>query len=780
MRALLSVKWTFVTAVVGVSFLSLLGLMLLNRNQAERYLLASNHDFLLEATDLEAYRYNLVAEGATTILNSLATRMEAELAWSREKSTQPDVARIAAFVSATLQNADLFIHGLGMVLKPGVLPILADDAPQPFFNSEHYACIRYKRELDRLAADVPLPEKDIVAAPWWRLVGDGATSLIGEPYTAIHKTERAGAISAPLHAEVRFAVPVKGADGGVIGVAIGELCITRYQERIRADMTRGRSTDGHYSMLVSHGGVGVGIPGGIDLSDLISGGGGPLSKMRPDRHPELMKAIAASVPFRETIGLGTHGRKVFVSSLPLRHDTAAHPWSVVLFQPDDEVLARAGGAFTRQYYQTLAMLLVSVVLGLLVANLLGRNLTRAEKWHRAILDRVPMPLGLIDRGCRWLYVNPPLADMMGGGRPESMIGSLCRDTLPAQDYQFIFSSNTPDAPDIVTIELPGAVGQVYSVTSCRLTDMAGTYLGRMTVGLDITDARNVAKTLEIASSIAERLDAKSGTILAAAKSLAEVAVKKSAAIEEITSTTQRIGDASGHYAESARASYAQADFANQASGKGAKEAIAAAAAMDGVGESGRKITKIIKLIDDIAFQTNLLALNAAVEAARAGRNGKGFAIVADEVRNLAGRSARAAKETSTMIEEMTGRIDQAGNSIKRLGETLGEIKTNSEFLRENSDEVARLAELQSTSVKQVHVSLEQISGSVNSTIIVSKEVATVAESLFQQASTLRRLTTDRGAARPNPGSGPERRLSGGGTGLLPLDSTSAGPEKEGA
>jgi methyl-accepting chemotaxis protein len=371
-------------------------------------------------------------------------------------------------------------------------------------------------------------------------------------------------------------------------------------------------------------------------------------------------------------------------------------------------------------------------------------------------------MGILDGRSVWVYATSALSETLVHGPPEKLVGLSVAQSSQPELRRILQEANTPKAPDIVHMEVPVEGDRVHSVTSCRLADPDGVYRGRLVVGVDVTDARDIVKTLELASTIAESLDARSARILSVAKSLSEAAMEKSSAIEEITATTQKIGDASADNAASAMNSHAQAEFTTMSSGKGADEAVRAAGAMTAVRESGRKVGNIIKLIDGIAFQTNLLALNAAVEAARAGRNGRGFAVVADEVRNLANRSAKAAGETASIIAEMSERMDQAAESIERLGEALREIKENAECLRDNSDTVAQLADEQSVSVRQVHISLEQISKSVHDTISVSWETAQVAETILQQAAILRRLTRrDRDARRRAGGEGASAGGAGG-------------------
>ncbi len=132
--------------------------------------------------------------------------------------------------------------------------------------------------------------------------------------------------------------------------------------------------------------------------------------------------------------------------------------------------------------------------------------------------------------------------------------------------------------------------------------------------------------------------------------LSQGATEQAASLEEITSSMAQIGSQTKINAENSKLANDLTLDARKSAEKGKTEMNQLNNAMVEINESSKNISKIIKVIDEIAFQTNLLALNAAVEAARAGKYGKGFAVVAEEVRNLAARSATAAKETSEMMK----------------------------------------------------------------------------------------------------------------------------------
>lgn len=219
------------------------------------------------------------------------------------------------------------------------------------------------------------------------------------------------------------------------------------------------------------------------------------------------------------------------------------------------------------------------------------------------------------------------------------------------------------------------------------------------------------------------------------------AAQSASSLEEITSSMVEISSRTGQNAESAQLASVLATAARTAAESGNARMEEMMDAITDIKTSSREISRIMKVIDDIAFQTNLLALNAAVEAARAGRHGKGFAVVADEVRSLAGRSAKAAGETAALIETSGAKVDRGTEIAHQTAGVLGEIVEGITKAADLVQEIARSSGEQAEGINQISIGLDQINHVTQGNTANAEATAAAAEELTHQAHVLRESLT---------------------------------------
>jgi methyl-accepting chemotaxis protein len=240
-------------------------------------------------------------------------------------------------------------------------------------------------------------------------------------------------------------------------------------------------------------------------------------------------------------------------------------------------------------------------------------------------------------------------------------------------------------------------------------------------------------------SAADQVGSGSQQIADGAQGLASGATQQAASVQELSGSVTTVLESLKNSAAQARSAAELTGGIQAKASTGSEQMRLMVDAVHEISKASQKISEVVKAIDNIAFQTNILALNAAVEAARAGSAGKGFSVVAEEVRNLAGKSADAAKESAELIGNSMERAKEGVRIAEASSAAFQDIAAGIADSSRVSVEIAEHTDQQFAAVEEINTGLEQVSAVVQTNSATAEESAAASQELSGQSSLLREL-----------------------------------------
>ena len=277
--------------------------------------------------------------------------------------------------------------------------------------------------------------------------------------------------------------------------------------------------------------------------------------------------------------------------------------------------------------------------------------------------------------------------------------------------------------------------------------MGGSFVVALLLGFLVRNAIQsivgpVTRAIEGLKLTSNQMNNASEEIASASESLAEGTSEQAASLEETSASLEQMSSQTNQNSENA----SQADTVMQET----KEIIATAndsmlqltVAMDEITAASEETSKINKTIDEIAFQTNLLALNAAVEAARAGDAGAGFAVVAEEVRSLAMRSAVAASDTEELIETTMKKVTEGGNIVKQTNDEFQKVAASTETTGNLLGEINIASKEQARGIVQINTAIVEMDKVTQANASNAEQTASASQTMSAQAKELHEIIAE--------------------------------------
>ncbi|MEF3696681.1 methyl-accepting chemotaxis protein [Desulfolutivibrio sp.] len=399
-------------------------------------------------------------------------------------------------------------------------------------------------------------------------------------------------------------------------------------------------------------------------------------------------------------------------------------------------------------------------------------------WYEAILDSIPFPISVTDMEQHWTFVNKPAEDVTGKKRAD-LVGRHCKEwgaSICGTDQCGVecLRRGVP----VSSFTQPG-IDRDFQVNSAFLFNSRGERTGHIELVQDVTEANEMRRKAENALhegmlAAAEKLEGIVDRVTTSSEEISaqideinrgtelqkERMGETATAMEEMNATVMEVAKNAGQASDSAEKAKGKAtegsrvvEEAISAITEVRRMSLAMNANLADLGRQAESIGQVMNVINDIADQTNLLALNAAIEAARAGEAGRGFAVVADEVRKLAEKTMGATKEVGANIRSIQAStrkniedMNQVGSMVEKAtelsttsGQSLSEIVSFSDESSSQVQSIASAAEEQSAASEEINRSIEEVNRVAMETADSMEQSAHAVNELAGMAGELRRL-----------------------------------------